>query len=115
MSSHCLRSTRIVELYAFPEPVPLRFFTAIGIFLTLVSIGLAIPVIITDSFGRPWREGLTEFAIGVSGMKPLRDDRTWTITQLVYANNDIKSMLTMIASMVGASVPGLVSLPVGET
>ncbi len=36
---------------------------------------LAIPVIITDSFGRPWREGLTEFAIGIAGMKPLRDDR----------------------------------------
>jgi coenzyme F420-0:L-glutamate ligase/coenzyme F420-1:gamma-L-glutamate ligase len=32
-------------------------------------------VIITDSFGRPWREGLTEFAIGIAGMKPLRDDR----------------------------------------
>jgi len=37
--------------------------------------GLSIPVIITDSFGRPWREGLTEFAIGVAGMKPMRDDR----------------------------------------
>jgi len=37
--------------------------------------GLAIPVIITDSFGRPWREGLTEVAIGIAGMKPLRDDR----------------------------------------
>jgi coenzyme F420-0:L-glutamate ligase / coenzyme F420-1:gamma-L-glutamate ligase len=37
--------------------------------------GTMIPVIITDSFGRPWREGLTEFAIGVAGMKPLRDDR----------------------------------------
>lgn len=37
--------------------------------------GLGIPVIITDSFGRPWREGLTEFAIGIAGMKPLRDDR----------------------------------------
>ena len=37
--------------------------------------GLNIPVIITDSFGRPWREGLTEFAIGIAGMKPLRDDR----------------------------------------
>jgi coenzyme F420-0:L-glutamate ligase/coenzyme F420-1:gamma-L-glutamate ligase len=37
--------------------------------------GLATPVIITDSFGRPWREGLTEFAIGIAGMKPLRDDR----------------------------------------
>jgi len=39
------------------------------------ATGLAIPVIITDSFGRPWREGLTEFAIGVAGLKPLRDYR----------------------------------------
>jgi coenzyme F420-0:L-glutamate ligase / coenzyme F420-1:gamma-L-glutamate ligase len=39
------------------------------------ATGLLIPVIITDSFGRPWREGLTEFAIGLSGMKPLRDYR----------------------------------------
>jgi len=37
--------------------------------------GVAIPVIITDSFGRPWREGLTEFAIGIAGMNPMRDDR----------------------------------------
>jgi coenzyme F420-0:L-glutamate ligase/coenzyme F420-1:gamma-L-glutamate ligase len=37
--------------------------------------GFAVPVIITDSFGRAWREGLTEVAIGVAGMKPLRDDR----------------------------------------
>jgi coenzyme F420-0:L-glutamate ligase/coenzyme F420-1:gamma-L-glutamate ligase len=37
--------------------------------------GLTIPVIITDSFGRPWREGLAEFAIGIAGMKALRDDR----------------------------------------
>lgn len=34
-----------------------------------------IPVIISDSFGRPWREGLVEFCIGIAGMKPLRDDR----------------------------------------
>jgi len=38
-------------------------------------IGLKIPVIITDSFGRAWREGLTESCIGIAGMKPLRDDR----------------------------------------
>jgi len=37
--------------------------------------GISMPVIITDSFGRPWREGLTEFAIGIAGMNPLRDDR----------------------------------------
>jgi coenzyme F420-0:L-glutamate ligase/coenzyme F420-1:gamma-L-glutamate ligase len=36
---------------------------------------LLIPVIITDSFGRPWREGLTEVAIGIAGMKPMRDFR----------------------------------------
>jgi coenzyme F420-0:L-glutamate ligase / coenzyme F420-1:gamma-L-glutamate ligase len=36
---------------------------------------LFIPVIIADSFGRPWREGLTEVAIGVSGMRALHDYR----------------------------------------
>jgi coenzyme F420-0:L-glutamate ligase/coenzyme F420-1:gamma-L-glutamate ligase len=36
---------------------------------------LSIPVIITDSFGRPWREGLTEVAIGVAGMKAMHDFR----------------------------------------
>jgi len=37
--------------------------------------GVTIAVIITDSFGRPWREGLTEVAIGIAGMKALRDER----------------------------------------
>jgi coenzyme F420-0:L-glutamate ligase / coenzyme F420-1:gamma-L-glutamate ligase len=36
---------------------------------------LSIPVIISDSFGRPWREGLTEVAIGVAGMQALHDYR----------------------------------------
>jgi coenzyme F420-0:L-glutamate ligase / coenzyme F420-1:gamma-L-glutamate ligase len=38
-------------------------------------LGLKIPVIISDSFGRPWREGLTETAIGVAGMRALHDYR----------------------------------------
>ena len=38
-------------------------------------LNLSIPVIITDTFGRPWREGLAEVAIGVAGMKALHDDR----------------------------------------
>lgn len=38
-------------------------------------LGISIPVIISDSFGRPWREGLTEVAIGVAGMKSLLDYR----------------------------------------
>lgn len=36
---------------------------------------LAIPILITDTFGRPWREGLVDFCIGIAGMKAVRDDR----------------------------------------
>lgn len=32
-------------------------------------------VIITDTFGRPWREGLVDVAIGVAGLDPLDDYR----------------------------------------
>jgi coenzyme F420-0:L-glutamate ligase/coenzyme F420-1:gamma-L-glutamate ligase len=39
------------------------------------QLGVEIAVIISDSFGRPWREGLTEVAIGVAGMRPLIDYR----------------------------------------
>ena len=38
-------------------------------------LGVLVPVIISDSFGRPWREGLTEVAIGVAGMKAAHDYR----------------------------------------
>jgi coenzyme F420-0:L-glutamate ligase/coenzyme F420-1:gamma-L-glutamate ligase len=36
---------------------------------------LSVPVIIADTFGRPWREGLTEVAIGAAGMQVFRDYR----------------------------------------
>lgn len=39
------------------------------------NFGENIAVIISDSFGRPWREGLTEVAIGVAGMKSIVDYR----------------------------------------
>lgn len=39
------------------------------------ATGGALAVIITDTFGRAWREGLTNVAIGVSGMRPLTDLR----------------------------------------
>ena len=35
--------------------------------------GAEVAVIIADTFGRPWREGLTNVAIGVAGMAALRD------------------------------------------
>ena len=37
--------------------------------------GAAPAVIVTDSFGRAWRQGTTDVAIGVAGMSPLLDLR----------------------------------------
>ena len=37
--------------------------------------GVDVPVVVSDSFGRPWRWGIVDVAIGVSGMLPLEDLR----------------------------------------
>jgi coenzyme F420-0:L-glutamate ligase/coenzyme F420-1:gamma-L-glutamate ligase len=37
--------------------------------------GVAVRVIVTDTFGRPWRRGLVNVAIGCAGMPPLVDLR----------------------------------------
>ncbi len=39
------------------------------------AFGVDVPVLISDSFGRPWRWGIMDVAIGVSGMLPLDDLR----------------------------------------
>ncbi len=35
--------------------------------------GLEVAVVISDTFGRPWREGHTNVAVGVAGMEPFVD------------------------------------------
>lgn len=37
--------------------------------------GASVAVIVSDSFGRPWRQGTTDVAIGVAGIAPLLDLR----------------------------------------
>jgi coenzyme F420-0:L-glutamate ligase/coenzyme F420-1:gamma-L-glutamate ligase len=37
--------------------------------------GIDVPVVVSDSFGRPWRWGIADVAIGVSGIAPLEDLR----------------------------------------
>ena len=37
--------------------------------------GVDVPVVMSDSFGRPWRWGIVDIAIGVSGLLPLEDLR----------------------------------------
>jgi coenzyme F420-0:L-glutamate ligase/coenzyme F420-1:gamma-L-glutamate ligase len=35
------------------------------------DLGVDVAVVISDTFGRPWREGQTDIAIGVAGLHPL--------------------------------------------
>jgi coenzyme F420-0:L-glutamate ligase/coenzyme F420-1:gamma-L-glutamate ligase len=44
------------------------------------TTGASIGVIITDTFGRPWRRGLTDVAIGISGLPSLLDLKGTTDT-----------------------------------
>lgn len=37
----------------------------------LAQLGHDVAVIVSDTFGRPWREGQTDVAIGVAGIRPL--------------------------------------------
>lgn len=59
-----------------------------------VASGRRVAVIVTDSFGRPWRVGQTEVAIGCAGMDPLddwrgredRDGRELAATEIAIAD-----------------------------
>lgn len=43
---------------------------------TVTSVlGLSVGIVISDTLGRPWREGLTDAALGVAGLLPLDDHR----------------------------------------
>ena len=42
------------------------------------ELGLDVAVIVSDTFGRPWRQGLTNVALGVSGLGPFVDYRGQT-------------------------------------
>ncbi|MGD0670954.1 MAG: coenzyme F420-0:L-glutamate ligase [Candidatus Binatus sp.] len=38
-------------------------------------LDVTVAVLITDTFGRPWRDGLTEVCLGIAGMNPMLDLR----------------------------------------
>jgi coenzyme F420-0:L-glutamate ligase/coenzyme F420-1:gamma-L-glutamate ligase len=39
------------------------------------ELGIAPGVVVSDSFGRPWRWGIVDVALGVAGFRPLDDQR----------------------------------------
>lgn len=44
------------------------------------ALGVEVGVVVTDTFGRPWRSGLTDVAIGAAGVRVLDDLRGGTDT-----------------------------------
>jgi len=60
----------VTLLPADPDASAQRIRTAVR-----TATGVDVPVVISDSFGRPWRFGIVDVAIGVSGLLPLDDLR----------------------------------------
>jgi coenzyme F420-0:L-glutamate ligase/coenzyme F420-1:gamma-L-glutamate ligase len=58
-------SGRVVLLPEDPDA------SARGIRAGLASLGVDVAVVVSDTFGRPWREGQTDVAIGIAGIAPL--------------------------------------------
>jgi len=62
-------------------------------------------VIITDSFGRPWREGLVDVAIGVAGFDPLDDHRGRTDRHGRQLASTIIAVADQLAAAAGLLMP----------
>lgn len=73
---------------------------------------LSIPIIISDSFGRPWREGLTEVAIGVAGMQALHDYRGRRDTYGYSLRVSIEAVADELACAAGLVCGKLAGIPV---
>ncbi len=72
------------------------------------AVGLA--VIISDTFGRPWRRGLTDVAIGISGMAALLDLKgtsDWTGRELVVTEVAVADELAAAADLVMGKASGI--------
>jgi len=75
------------------------------------KLGFAVPVIITDSFGRAWREGLTEVAIGVAGMRAFRDSRGERDPYGYKLKVTLEAIADELAGMAGLACGKLTRIP----
>ncbi len=73
-----------------------------------------IAVLVTDTFGRPWREGLVEVALGISGMSPLLDLRGETdlngreLYHTVVAQADALAAAAGLLMRKGSGIPAVI-------
>lgn len=72
--------------------------------------GVDLAVIITDTFGRAWRRGLIDVAIGVSGLVPVLDLRgttDWTGHELEVTEIAVADELASAADLVMGKTSGI--------
>lgn len=62
------------------------------------GVASRVGVIVSDTFGRPWRHGLTDVAIGVAGVRPLADFRGGTDTHGNPLNATVTALVDEIAA-----------------
>jgi coenzyme F420-0:L-glutamate ligase/coenzyme F420-1:gamma-L-glutamate ligase len=63
------------------------------------SLERPVAVIISDTFGRPWRQGLTNVALGVAGLSPFIDYRG----QVDYYGRTLQATLLAVADELAAA------------
>ena len=101
--------------------------SARGLLDALAPGGTAgIAVVISDSFGRPWRHGVVSVAIGVAGMPALvdrrgeedRDGRRLEVTQIALGDQ-VATAASLVTGEGAESVPAALlrglDLPAGDT
>lgn len=67
-------------------------------------------VIVSDTFGRPWRRGLVDVAIGISGIEPIENlvgTRDWTGRELEVTEIAVADELAATAELVMAKASGI--------
>jgi coenzyme F420-0:L-glutamate ligase / coenzyme F420-1:gamma-L-glutamate ligase len=73
--------------------------------------GAEVAVLITDTFGRPWRDGLTEVCIGIAGMDPMLDLRGTADLGGRELHHTVIAIADQIASAAGLLMPKAGAIP----
>jgi coenzyme F420-0:L-glutamate ligase/coenzyme F420-1:gamma-L-glutamate ligase len=73
--------------------------------------GIEIAVLVTDTFGRPWRDGLTEVCLGIAGMNPMLDLRGASDLSGRELHHTVIAIADEIAAGAGLLMPKAGAIP----
>src|SRR5271163_233118 len=73
--------------------------------------GVEVAALITDTFGRPWRDGLTEVCLGIAGLDPMLDLRGSTDMAGRELHHTVIAIGDQIAAAAGLMMPKAAATP----